>query len=487
MAILRVANQSQLEAALLKVKGGDTIALAAGNYTELKISSAAGKKFEFSEKITITSADPAKKAVIGELFMRSAANIEIKDVIFDHDGAQKAGTPAWLKGKPFWIEASSKITIDNVTFDGHLRNGYGVDFGLRVKTSDDVAITDSTFSKFHTGLDVTQSSDVTVSGNTFREINHDGMSFGGIQGALIADNDLRAFKAQFPNVLHKDGIQFRGGPEGMSNDIVIRGNHIESTDVRHGIYFGNEAFKEGDMTAYHKNLVVSDNVFKTAHTMALGVLNVDGVIVSGNTVIPNNVNGALFSMPVLSVSTLSKNVKIIDNDAPGVSPKHGADWIVSGNKTDGKKYFYWLGEYETTVKSKPVAPIKTPVESGPEAIDVSKSLRVEAKLVKGDTRFEAGDVDFGDGDTFVFSKFKADTFQSKYGKNAVWHWDDKGSVKIDSLVDIHEIDAMSSAVSTRVSGADLIVRVDQGGGDVATVVFDDLGKAFTAAYDPGLF
>ena len=74
------------------MKGGDTILLASGTYDKLHIASGGKKSFDFSEKVTIASANPWNQAVVNEMFLARADNIEIRDLKFDYDGTIDGST-----------------------------------------------------------------------------------------------------------------------------------------------------------------------------------------------------------------------------------------------------------------------------------------------------------------------------------------------------------------------------------------------------------
>ena len=492
MAILNVSNEAQLENALLAVEGGDTIRLGAGTYDKLEISSGWRKSYDFSEKVTITSADLSNWAVIKEMSVARASNIEIKDLTLDYDGTIDSSTESWRKGTPFFIEDLREIKLDNLDFDGHLRNGFGLDRGLRMTEVDGITVSGSDFSKFHTAIDISDSSDIVIEGNAISDMSQDGIAFGTTHGIRIEDNEFFGFRSPVVGANHKDAIQVRTLKEGVSSDISIKGNDFDLSEVVQTIYVGNELVRDhGKFNEYHKNISVEDNYIRSAHIFGVAVMHADGVSIKNNTIVSNPDKGFVdfVNIPLINVSQYSKNVVVTGNQVASVPDEQNSTWSVSSNNVGPRKYTHWYGNYPS---GNPVDPDDRDASfDGDILVDGSRKngkeyFRVEGRRVDGDTSFVVKDVDFSDGDLLIFSKFDQDTFRFKAGNNQVWTWDDRRAVTVDSALDLREIAAFSPDVSATTQGEDLILRIEKGS-DLVEVVLADLGDAFRDANHPELF
>jgi hypothetical protein len=493
MATIRVSTQNQLEEALQDVRDGDTILLAAGRYAELKMTSGWNADFEFSQKVTIASEDPRNPAVINQMFLRDVANVEIRDVTLDYTGSLASGSPDFLRGKPFFIEKARGLTIDGVTVDGHLRNGHGVDNGLNFKDSSDVSIENSLFRNFSIGIWGQNSEDISLTGNTITGMSLDGMQFGGMTRITIEGNDFRDFNSEELTGLHRDNIQFRTlASEGASRDIVIRGNDFDSAEGRHVIFIGNELYNNGDMSAFHRNVLIADNDIRGAHVYGVTVWHADGLTIEGNTLVNNPDRGLTDSryVPIINVSMLSRNVDILDNIVASVPVPQNSTWTVSGNRTDGSRTY--MHHYNAPDGRNPVTEAPSGGDSGggddggsDVVTDVGRwdgdTLRLNGVLIEGDgTRIIVEGLDIRGGDELVLNGFGYGTFQSRMDGNYLAVWRDGASVRIDNMRDFHELAAYSNDVSAFTRDGDLVLRIDSHRG-LGELVFDGLGAAFNAA------
>lgn len=491
MAILRVSNQAQLASAVNNARSGDTISLSSGTYDGFVTN-----KLNFNQKVTITSADPRNPAVINEFLLRGANNVEFKDLKFDYN-------PAKSKDAPFWIEGSNNVNFVNVDIEGHMKGGYGDGVGLRIKNSQNVVVRDSEISDFRNGLYSTKSTNVDIINNDMRGMSNDSMLFAAMTDVLISGNDFRNMKSP-PALKHKDSIQFLTSPtEPGSKDIVIRGNVIENREFTHGIYFTNPMFNNGDKNAVYQNILIEDNLIRSNHVHGITMNNGNGVTIRDNVVekISEGNNTPPINVPLINVSTSSKNVIIQGNDVASVPKPQNSSWVVSGNDVSGKNYMHWYSDGgieanraagKVNVQSSATAVTEAAKASGgavaPAVADGGDTIRIDARnLDEGATRFLVKDIDFDDGDVIVFSKFAADTFYGKAGGNALDIWDDRGSVKIDSAIDLAELAAQSSDIAAVVKGDDLIVEIDNGPGGTVEFVLAGFGDEFRAAADPELF
>lgn len=495
MAIRRVSNQTQLDTALVAAGDGDTILLSTGTYSRLTMETGRAQNYNFKTKVTIASEDARNPAAIRELYVNDASNIEFKNIKFDYTGSDNSSTPDYLSGGHFYLKNVDNVTIADSEFEGHLRGGYGTGWGLRVRDADGFELRGSTLAKFEHGLSIYNSEDVKIRGNEIRDMSGDGMFLGGLDGVTIENNTLHKYNSPNKSALHQDNIQFYSTPGKipLSNDVVIRDNKLESSDNRHAIYMGNELYIAGDKNAFYRNVLIEDNDIRTANHHGVAVVNADGLVIRDNDIVPYSSSSP--QAPVISVSVLSRNVKILDNKVASVPVEQNGSWTISGNETGGSKnikQYYWVID-GTKVVTKTTTTTTTSTDDrddrdddggGTEARDI---VRVDGRDLDGQERFVVESVDFDADEVFVFANFDEGTFVSRLGNNAIWSRLDNSAVTIKSVLDFQELAAVSPKVSAWTSGDDLVVEVRKDGGDAARVVFEDMGADFLAADQPWLF
>lgn len=493
MTTFRVSNQSQLNSALSNVKDGDTVLLARGTYSSLDMKTDRRTDHDFDRRVTIASEDPKNPAKINEVNLTSVSKVEFKDLVFDYESGKSSN-------KPFFVQYSSDVIFNNIDFDGLVRNGYGSGLGLRVKESDNITVKNSEFSDFQNALSFSKVDQVNLTGNLVRNMSNDGFTFGGINGMVIEDNTFRSFKSPNPAAAHKDNIQFRTIPsEGLSQNIVIRDNNIDSAETRHGIYFGNEAYKAGNLYAMYRNILIEDNYIRSAQTHGITILHGNGVTIRDNTLVQNPDGGftKAVNVPIINVSIYSHDVTITGNRVASVQGEQDSSWDIHGNYVGSKQYLHWAGDYGfkkgpdlSKISAASARMVEAPEasEAAPEAkSDAANSLRFDGKVADGGKVVHVDGVDFSRGDSFIFAHWQSGTFQDKFGGNPVDDWNDGASVKVDSLLDLQELAHHSPWISAETDGADLILTIDQGARNSAEFHLSGLAAGFLAANQPDLF
>ncbi len=493
MATLTVSTQAQLNTALNKASSGDTIRLQSGSY-DLKM-----KGQSFKNDVTITSADKNRPAEIKQMLLTNVENVKLTDLVMDYQRAGKVMGNPLDSGKKFYVDKSSGVTIDNVTFDGEVRNGFGTGMGLRVKDSDDIAILNSEFTNFENGVNFMNVDDVRIAGNTTRRISNDAMTFGAVEGMVMENNRFIDFHSD-PKRLHKDAIQFRlTKTEPASSDIIIRNNVIDNPENAHGIWFGNLLYENGNRGAYYRDITIVDNKINTAHLMGVAVQHADGLTIRDNVVTHNKGDGLTnkVNIPLISVSLESKNVTIIGNDVASVQKAQNSTWTVRGNDTDNVTLQHWTGKtpggraaplsvtseaFEANARVASVADVDADAAASAASAPTEFRLKATNQALNTETGLVVATLDFDNGDEFVFAGFDERTFRDVHGGNPVADFDNGSAVRIDSALDFVEIVDNSPAVAAQVDEAadTLTLLIDQGD-DVAKVTFEGLGKAYLAA------
>ena len=213
--------------------------------------------------------------------------------------------------------------------------------------SNDIAVENSDFSKFATGIELGNSENVSIVGATFTDISVDGIRFGGIDGLRIENSAFSNFRAAVRGENHKDAIQgTSSAAEAASSDVVIRGNDFDLAEVVHAIYLGNELVLHNKIkSSYYENVLIENNDIDSAHVWGIAVLHADGLTIRGNSLVQNPDKGFTdpVNVPLINVSQDSLNVRIQGNEVAVVPLAQNSSWVVSDNSTGTKKHVptYW--------------------------------------------------------------------------------------------------------------------------------------------------
>jgi len=341
---LSVSNAEELESALASAKGGDTIALAGGDYGHLKLWDVKQAFIKYDAPVTITSADPGDMASFSEVVINGGKNIVFDSIVFDYQFDSSDS----IKARPFEIKSSEGIAFRNSVFSGDVaqgisasRDGLGTAFGLSVRDSSDIAVEGTEFATWSHAALFSNIDGLVVRGNDIHDIRSDGLDFVSVRSAVIEDNYLHDFRDHVDSTSHRDMIQFwTNGTDKPSTDIVIRGNTL---DIGEGswtqsIFMRNEEVDTGRAGAemFYRNLLIEDNVIHNAHGHGITVGTTDGLTIRGNTILRaegemHGLTGTV-TTPKMKVSTGSQNVAIEDNITGAITGFEGqADWAMGNN------------------------------------------------------------------------------------------------------------------------------------------------------------
>ncbi|WP_218961139.1 right-handed parallel beta-helix repeat-containing protein [Ruegeria sediminis] len=318
-----IRNAAELSAALRKARGGETLALAGGNYGTLKIRATFGKS------VTIRSANPKSPACFSKLHLSGVRNIVLDGLVFDY---------AFTQGdkdsfSPFIIKASSDVTIANSVFDGDYNAGVGHGRGLRITDSASVSILNSTFRKWWKAITGGNTSNLILRGNNIYDVRSDGMAFGGISGLVVEANRLHNFRG-VQGRDHRDMLQIMRSSGLRSTDVVIRDNifDIGRGDYTQTIFMGSSGKNMNDPNMRHQNVAIENNVIYNAHVHGISVDGVDNLSIRRNTIIRvRRAEGGNVSIPRINVLS-SKYVVIEKNVVSSIGGfENQRDWVVIEN------------------------------------------------------------------------------------------------------------------------------------------------------------
>lgn len=233
MTFFTVTNDTELSVAIGKAVGGDTIALASGNYTSLSVSSR-----NFSSAVTITSLDGAAPAHFDRLSLSQVTNLTLTNLDIGRALTGTESTSLTMNQ----ISNSKNIVVEGTKFHGSLDgNPQNDGLLLAVRGSDTVTVRGCEFTEGSRGAFFNRSSNLTISDNNVHLLRCDGFDLAAVQNVLIQGNRIGGFVPAAGD--HPDAIQFWTTNETVgSSHITIRDNVILSPSAagNQGIFMSDE-------------------------------------------------------------------------------------------------------------------------------------------------------------------------------------------------------------------------------------------------------
>lgn len=244
-ATIAVATPSALPAAIKRAKPGDVIQLASGNYGAVVLDDA---------QVTITSADPNRRALISRITLNNVRNTTLSELEFSHVPAPGEGNgQAAIR-----INNGSNIKLDNLYVHGVIDGQVAGDAnGISAINVDGLTVTNSRFLEVNAGISVVGSRRVWIDHNDIGFIGSDAIEIPGANTVTISWNKIHDFRTN-PGI-HPDGIQCwtTRQPSGCKNVRIFR-NEITGSPGHEpqGIFFGDE-----DRVGGYENIEITGNRF----------------------------------------------------------------------------------------------------------------------------------------------------------------------------------------------------------------------------------
>ena len=310
VAVIVVSNFAELAAVLGEVKKGETVSLRAGDY---------GGRIENVHpplKVTINSADPATKARITSLDLRSVSNLTFDNLRFEF-----VGVPTQYQ-YDIRIAGSDNISFSHSVFKG-TATGYAATVAETVQNlfdvegSSNISVEHSEISHFMHGIGMTKTENILIKGNDIHHMQGDGARFAGVNHVRIEGNRMHDFFGSEVAVNHADFIQFwTTGTEAPSADIVIKANILESASpVQQAIFLRDERGDSGQEGTRFQNVLIEDNIVATAHPHGITILNGDNLIIRRNKVTSGP---AAFWPTAINIQKGTK-VEVYENNSPKIN------------------------------------------------------------------------------------------------------------------------------------------------------------------------
>ncbi len=353
-----VGTREELATVLKKAEGGDVIKLKPGKYAPIKI----GDRNDFDQPVTITSAELPHSAVVTELTLEGATNIEFRNILFDYE-FEKADK----SHDRFVSVANAKhISFVDCVFDGDeveatgkdIDDGYATGVALGVRNSSDIIVKGNMFRRFLRGGVFRTVTNLEVSKNEVTEMRSDGFNFVEVENARITGNYMHDFKRSLESADHADMIQFwTSGTKKPSTDILIEGNFIDAGTHREtqSVFFGNEEVRHGraGTELYYRNLTIRENVIRNSQTNGITIGYGIGVVIENNTIIQQQAleEGRKTQIPLIMITKGSRDVIVRNNIVPrtlNLDEKADASWTMKNNYVVQRNNLSKTDHYNTT-------------------------------------------------------------------------------------------------------------------------------------------
>lgn len=320
-----VTDSNGLVAALATAHSGDTIQLAAGDYSPLLL-----RNLAFSGAgVTITSADPAHEAILNGLTVKNDTGLTFTNLELYVNPT--AGTTA-----PYQVLSSTNIKLDHLNIHGSMDGNPQNDAAaMLIRDSHGVTVSNSELQQLGWGIAHINDDGLTIVGNNFHDIRVDGVRGGGSSNVLVAHNSFTNFDPMAGD--HGDAIQFwTTGTTVAAHDITVSDNVAMrgSGGLFQGVFFRDE----------------------------LGNLPFSNVSITGNLVVGGMYNG-------IEVGG-SHNVNIANNTVVGLADQ--SSWIQTFSDTgvtmSHNVSTQYLSTNNTGVTETSDTTIATPTDGGAAAL-----------------------------------------------------------------------------------------------------------------------
>lgn len=315
-----VNSTAELQLALRSANAGDKILLAPGTYTGLSFN---GMNLKFSELVTVTSADPARPAVINDFALSNATNLRFANLelaTLDHSAKVATGAVIW----GFSVSRSDSIHFDNVKVHGSLDGDAGNDVrGLSIRDSTNISVRNSEFQQLDRAVAFAQTSNIIVQSNLLHDLRSDGLNFAEVKNVLVGENVFSTFNPVGQD--HPDAMQFfTSGTKTPSSDIRITGNVIlkGSGEYTQGIFMRDELG-----TLPFQKVVISDNLIVGTGFNGIRIMGVDGLTLQRNELVSFKGDNNTFLLV-----QKGNGVVATDNQAASISFDTSTNVVQTGSK-----------------------------------------------------------------------------------------------------------------------------------------------------------
>ncbi len=290
-ATIHVGSSSDLVSALNTAKGGDTIVLDSGMYSDLVL-----KDLHFTSAVTIKSA-VALGASFANIAVQHSDNITFNAITVHHILVATETT----YDSAVLISNSDHITFTNAELYGsadtnHLNDGKLI----VVRDSNYFTLNNSNLHDGHFGLQVLSANNTSVTNNNFHDLRSDGADFSNVNNTLVENNSFTNFHPNWGHGKvdqdHPDGLQFwLSNTTSTFTGNVVRGNTLlsgTSTGEIQGIFIQALAHHAPGV-AHYSDFLIENNVIYSSDVKGIALDGVTNSTLRNNTLVgapggPNN-------------------------------------------------------------------------------------------------------------------------------------------------------------------------------------------------------
>jgi hypothetical protein len=267
---LTVSSAAELKRALDRAGPGSVIRLAPGTYPALIIRS-----FQSEGTITITSANPARRAVVEAVDLRDSTGIEFKNLDF----AAKTGSTAVV---PFLFMRFARLTLDGVTVHGPDNEAGYLIPATMFRDGTALTIRNSRFHRLKHAVQMLTVTGARIEANEFWDLRTDAIRGGGVSDVTIERNVCTEFHPAVGD--HPDCIQlWSTNQESSARDITIRDNLVfrgKTGAVTQGIFIRDTH----DQLPFY-NVKITGNLMVGTMYNGIAIDGVVGATIDGNEVV----------------------------------------------------------------------------------------------------------------------------------------------------------------------------------------------------------
>lgn len=271
--VVTVASVDAVTQAIASARKPVTIRLQPGYYPKIEIIRQTGTS---GQPVTIESADPRQRAVIGELTVAFAPSTIVRGVDFERqEGQEGRRYLAFFRSSPGArvIDAHFRGALDSATPQIQ-------DYALMLRDSDDSRVEQSRFSGLRYGIGFYNADRLVVARNEIRDMQTDGIRGEGSDDLLIVGNVIGDFHPAPKD--HADGIQlWTNNQTEPTRRITVRGNLIARGN---GNFIQGIFIRDTFSKLPFEQLNISGNLVIGANYNAIAVLGAKGVTIANNIV-----------------------------------------------------------------------------------------------------------------------------------------------------------------------------------------------------------
>lgn len=261
-----VDGPNALEQELQSARGGETFALAPGNYGALTLN-----ELHFDTAVTLTAADPTHPPVFSKLVLRLTTGL-----IFDSLSVVSEQNPPRAL---VLMEASREIALLNVRINGPVPQAApirGPEFGLlATENCETISIRGGSIAGTRHGIALFGAKNAVVEHVIFGEIGEDTIKLGAVRDVRIAYVTGPPRLWPGPEA-HADFVQVQGT---ASENLEIVGNIFAPAGrpVAQGIFVAGQGG--------HRQVLIAGNLLYLANANGIFVRGTEGIQIRANTVI----------------------------------------------------------------------------------------------------------------------------------------------------------------------------------------------------------